>query len=149
MRHNKSSHRQCPPRLHRPPHTQNTGTHLAVPYLSELGFKVMRMRCLRGDLCAGSLMFRDNNNSRIYEVVVRVSKIHPQRFAHAAHFRVHKLHPEGCVPVERARCLAIIAPALRGRPASMRHNKSSHRQCPPRLHRPPHTQNTGTHLAVP
>ena len=23
--------------------------------LSELGFKVMRMRCLRGDLCAGSL----------------------------------------------------------------------------------------------
>ena len=41
-----------------------------------------------------------------------MQKIHPERFAHAAHFRVQKIHPEGCVPVERARCLVAIAPAL-------------------------------------
>ena len=30
-------------------------TRVPTSDLSELGFKVMRMRCLRGDLCAGSL----------------------------------------------------------------------------------------------
>ena len=75
--------------------------------------------------------------------------MHPERFAHAAHFRVQKIHPEGCVPVERARCLVAIAPALHGRSTNMRSSKSSHPQCPPRLHRPPHTQNTGIHLAIP
>ena len=53
------------------------------------------------------------------EVVVRVSERQSQRFAHAAHFRVHKIHPESCVPVECARCLAAIAPALHGRSTNM------------------------------
>ena len=83
------------------------------------------------------------------EVVVRMQTMHPERFAHAAHFRVQKIHPEGCVPVERARCLVAIAPALHGRSTNMRSSKSSHPQCPSRLHRPPHTQNPGIHLAIP
>jgi hypothetical protein len=83
------------------------------------------------------------------EVVVRMQKIHPERFAHAAHFRVQKIHPESYVPVERAWCLAAISPTLHDRSTNMHSSKRTHRQCPPHLHRPPHTQNTGTHLAFP
>jgi hypothetical protein len=36
MRNSKSSHHHCPPRLHRPPHTQNTEIHLAFPWVFEL-----------------------------------------------------------------------------------------------------------------
>jgi hypothetical protein len=78
-----------------------------------------------------------------------MQKMHPERFAHAAHFRVQKIHPESCVSVERARWRVAFAPALHGRSTNMRVSKSSHPQCPPRLHRPPHTQNTGIHLAFP
>ncbi len=83
------------------------------------------------------------------EVFVRMQKIHPERFDHAAHFLVQKIHPESYVPVERARCLVAITPALHDRSTNMRNSKSSHPQCPPRLHQPPHTQNTGIHLAFP
>jgi hypothetical protein len=45
MRISKSSHRQCPPRNHRPPHTQNTGIHLAFPWVFALLLRITPHKC--------------------------------------------------------------------------------------------------------
>jgi hypothetical protein len=61
----------------------------------------------------------------------------------------HKIHPESCVPVAQAHDFASIAPTLHRESTNMCNKRSAHHHCPPRLHQPPHTQNTGMHLAFP
>jgi hypothetical protein len=45
MGSSKSSHRQCPRRHHRPPHTQNTGIHLAFPWVFALLLRITPHKC--------------------------------------------------------------------------------------------------------
>jgi hypothetical protein len=50
--------------------------------------------------------------------VVQVQKIHSERFAHAAHVRVHKMHPERGVLAVYAYAFAPIALVLHGKLAN-------------------------------
>jgi hypothetical protein len=73
--------------------------------LSELGFKVMHMRCLRGDLRAGSLGMLFEYKGRILNGAMFRARTSPLQLIRYTLKVAYRLNVRGVLPQSRPRCV--------------------------------------------